>query len=190
MPPVLYVIRHAQGEHNDSHHLRDALLTEAGKAQCKDLQEHFLFMQDVQALIASPLRRAIQTAAFTFAPELEKRQLPIILAPDAQEISFLPCDLGHDADVIKMQAPDLIAKAVPSYNVLNLDTTLVDESWNSKKGIQAPNLNAVRSRAARLRNWIYNRPEKYLALVSHGGFLHYLMEDWTGYEEARGMTAH
>lgn len=89
-------------------------------------------MQDVQALIASPLRRAIQTAAFTFAPELEKRQLPIILAPDAQEISFLPCDLGHDADVIKMQAPDLIAKAVPSYNVLNLDTTLVDESWNSK----------------------------------------------------------
>lgn len=89
-------------------------------------------MQDVQAVIASPLRRAIQTAAFVFAPELENRQLPIILAPDAQEISSLTCDLGYDADVTKAQAPDLIAKAVPLYNITNLDTTLIDGLWNSK----------------------------------------------------------
>ncbi|KAJ5732874.1 phosphoglycerate mutase family protein-like protein [Penicillium manginii] len=189
MPPTLYVIRHGQGEHNvnDQSHLKDPLLTDTGKAQCKSLQEHFPFLQDVQAIVVSPLRRTIQTAAFVFAPELEKRQLPIILAPDAQEISHLACDLGYDADVIKSHAPNLIAKAVPSYNAINLDATLVDESWNLKKGINAPTLSAVRSRASRLRNWIYNRPEKHIALVTHGGFLHYLTEDWNGYEKANGI---
>ena len=108
------------------------MLTNTGEAQCKSLQEHLPFLQDVEIIIASPLRRTIQTAAFVFAPELEKRQLPIILAPDSQEISHLMCDLGSDADVIKSQAPNLIAKAAPSYKAINLDATLVDKSWNSK----------------------------------------------------------
>lgn len=47
----------------------------------------------------------------------------------------------------------------------------------------------MRQRAAELRNWIYNRPEKNIALVTHGGFLHYLTEDWTGYDRARGAIA-
>lgn len=108
------------------------MLTDHGKAQCKDLQENFPFLKDVQVVLASPLRRTIQTAAFVFAPELEKRQLPIVLVPNAQEISHLTCDLGYDADVTKGQAPNLIAEAAPSYGNLNLDMTLVDESWNSK----------------------------------------------------------
>lgn len=40
-----------------------------------------------------------------------------------------------------------------------------------------------------MRNWIYNRPEKNVALVTHGGFLHYFTEDWTGYEKHRGMLS-
>jgi hypothetical protein len=38
-----------------------------------------------------------------------------------------------------------------------------------------------------MRNRIYSRPEKHIALVTHGAFLHYFTEDWTGYEKARGM---
>lgn len=38
-----------------------------------------------------------------------------------------------------------------------------------------------------MRNWIYKRPEQHIALVTHGAFLHYFTEDWTGYEKARGM---
>lgn len=56
----------------------------------------------------------------------------MILAPDAQEISHLTCDLGYDADAVRSQAPDLIAKAAPLYDSTNLDTTLVDGLWNSK----------------------------------------------------------
>ncbi|KAE8343330.1 hypothetical protein BDV24DRAFT_161767 [Aspergillus arachidicola] len=188
MPPTVYVIRHAQGEHNvnDSHHLRDALLTETGKGQCKELQEKFPFLQDVEVILASPLRRTVQTAACTFAPELEKRQIPIVLVPKAQEISSLACDVGHDAEVTIADALKLIADAAPSWDASNLDTTLVDDSWNSKKGIYASNLSAVHQRAAEMRNWIYNRPEKHIALVTHGGFLHYFTEDWKGYVKGKG----
>ncbi|KAJ5107650.1 phosphoglycerate mutase family protein-like protein [Penicillium angulare] len=188
MPPTLYVIRHAQGEHNvnDSHHIRDALLTDTGKAQCQELQEKFPFLQDVEVILASPLRRTIQTAAYTFAPELEKRQTPVILVPNAQEISSLACDIGHDTKITKSEAPNLIKDAAPLWSAANLGSTLVNESWNSKKGIYESSLPAVKQRAAEMRNWIYSRPERHVALVTHGGFLHYLTEDWRGYVRGKG----
>ena len=107
-------------------------MTETGKAQCQDLQNKFPFHQEVELIIASPLRRTVQTAAYTFAPELEKRQIPIVLVPNAQEISSLSCDIGHDAATVKAEAPKLIADAAPAWNAANLDTLLVEESWNSK----------------------------------------------------------
>lgn len=118
--------------------MRDALLTNLGRAQCKVLQEKFPFLQDVEVILASPLRRTIQTAAYTFAPELEKRQIPLVLVPKAQEISSLACDIGYDAEVTISEAPKLIADAAPSWDASNLDTTLVDESWNSKVSLLAP----------------------------------------------------
>ncbi|KAL2822255.1 histidine phosphatase superfamily [Aspergillus cavernicola] len=163
----------------DSHHLRNPLLTETGKAQCQELQEKFPFLRDVEVILASPLRRTIQTAAFVFAPELKERQIPVVLVPNAQEISRLTCDLGYDADVTKAEAPSLIGDAAPSWNSTNLDMTLVD-------GDLHPHLECVKRRAAEMRNWIYNRSEKHIALVTHGGFLHYFTEDWTGCEKAQG----
>lgn len=56
-----------------------------------------------------------------------------------------------------------------------------------QKGIYGSTLKDVRQRAAELRTWIYNRPEEHIALVTHGGFLHYLTEDWTGYVKGKGM---
>jgi broad specificity phosphatase PhoE len=86
----------------------------------------------VEVILASPLRRTIQTAAYVFAPELEERQLPVVLVPNAQEISHLNCDLGYEDTITKAEAPDLISQAAPSYDSKNLDMTLVDETWNSK----------------------------------------------------------
>lgn len=53
-------------------------------------------------------------------------------------------------------------------------------------GIYAPTLPAVRRRAAELRQWLWNRPEKHIALMTHGAFLHYLTEDWATYDKAHG----
>lgn len=83
-------------------------------------------------MLASPLQRAIQTAAHAFSPVLEKRQVPFVLVPLAQEISHLTCDLGADRESLARDAPGLIAQGAPGYNVDDLDMSLVDEDWNSK----------------------------------------------------------
>lgn len=118
-----------------ANHIRDPLLTDTGKTQCQQLQNNLPSLRDIDLILASPLRRTVQTAAYVFAPELERRQLPIILVPNAQEISPLTCDIGYDAKVTKSEAPNLIADAAPLWKPENLDTTLVDESWNSKVNI-------------------------------------------------------
>lgn len=47
---------------------------------------------------------------------------------------------------------------------------------------------AVDARAAALRAWLYQRPEKNIVLVSHGAFLHYFSEDWTFFDGAKGTA--
>ncbi|KAI9933786.1 hypothetical protein ASPWEDRAFT_168061 [Aspergillus wentii DTO 134E9] len=188
MPPRIHIIRHAQGEHNinDAHHLRDPLLTAIGKHQCQDLAETFPFHNDISIILASPLKRTIQTAAYVFSSTLEKRQIPLLLAPMAQEISHLPCDLGYEREIVLEEGPKLVTQAAPGYDVAKLDMSLVGDDWNAKKGIYAATVSAVRQRAFQLRAWLYQRPEKHVALVSHGGFLHYLIEDWSSYDISRG----
>lgn len=45
-------------------------------------------------------------------------------------------------------------------------------------GKWAPTMNALRNRAREVRKWLKARPEKHIILVTHGGLLHYLTEDW------------
>lgn len=47
----------------------------------------------------------------------------------------------------------------------------------------------MRRRAAALRSWLWQRSEERIVLVSHGAFLHYLTEDWTGYVKAHGTVS-
>jgi hypothetical protein len=113
------------------------LLTATGKDQCLQLRNEFPFSQEVSLVLASPLQRTIQTAAWTFGPELEKRQLLFLLVPHAQEISGLQCDFGWDEAYVRSNAPNLISEAAPGFDTKNLDSTLVDSTWNSKVTIDA-----------------------------------------------------
>ena len=111
------------------------MLTEKGKEQCLQLRDEFPFAKDISAIVASPLQRTIQTAAWTFGPELQQRQIPFVLVPNAQEISGFQCDFGWEEAYVKSSAPGLISEAAPEYDQANLDTTLVDAAWNSKVGV-------------------------------------------------------
>ncbi|KAJ5541087.1 hypothetical protein N7494_006163 [Penicillium frequentans] len=190
MAPILYLVRHGEGEHNlnNSHHFRDAHLTDTGKDQCRDLRDTFPYHDDISLILASPLRRTIQTAAHAFHLALKKRQVPFALVPKAQEISKQACDIGQDCDVLKAEIPQLIASGAAGFDQANLDTSLLEDGWNSKKGIYAPTSEAVRSRAAELRTWLWKLPHKHVVLVTHGAFLHYLTEDWSLYDRQRGTA--
>jgi len=59
----------------------------------------------------------------------------------------------------------------------------------SQAGEYEASLEAVQKRAAALRVWLWKRPEEHIVLVTHGAFLHYLTEDWTGMFPPRGEFA-
>ena len=147
--------------------MHDPNLTQVGEEQCRQLAANFPHHDTVELLVASPLRRTIYTALYTFDQEV-KRGMKVIALPEAQETSDLPSDTGSDLDVLKEEMAD---KPV--------DLSLVHEGWNSKKDKWAPAPEAIEKRAGEARRWLKARPEKEVILVTHGGFLHYLTEDWS-----------
>ena len=176
---LIHLVRHAQGFHNLSykkHSIRDPLLTPKGLTQCGQVSVTFPGAQQssIKLLAASPLRRTIYTALYSF-PDVVKRGLKIVALPEAQETGAVPCDIGSDLEVLEKE-----------FETLPVDLSLVHEGWNSKTGCWAPDADAVRERALLVRRWLRDREEDVICLVSHGGFMHYLNEDWDGFGEAKG----
>ncbi|KAA8644257.1 uncharacterized protein ATNIH1004_008456 [Aspergillus tanneri] len=101
----------------------------------------------------------------------------LILLPDTQETSDVPCDTGSDPAVLKREIEE---KGLP------VDAGLVTENWNDKTGRYAPTNEAVAARARDARRWLKARPEKEIVLVTHGGFLHFFTEDWEDSSQYRG----
>jgi len=68
----------------------------------------------------------------------------------------------------------------------------VTEGWDNKKGIFAPEDDAVVKRARDARLWLREVTSKaggeevHVAIVTHGGLLHYITEDFTGMDPAIG----
>ncbi|CAD0106040.1 unnamed protein product, partial [Aureobasidium uvarum] len=159
----------------------DAVLTPHGKSQCRHLSASFPHHDSVALVVASPLRRALQTAVHAFTPALHRDGVKVLLQPMAQEMNAFACDIGTDRDELERQV-----KAGELWDTKlgvsgeKVDFDLVEEGWNSK-GKWAPDRATVQRRGAKLRSWLYGRKEEIVVVVSHGGFLHALTEDWNGF---------
>lgn len=57
-----------------------------------------------------------------------------------------------------------------------------------QEGKWAPDRASVQKRAAKLRSWLFGRKEDVVVVVSHGGFLHALTEDWSGFNASLGKS--
>ncbi|EMF12799.1 phosphoglycerate mutase-like protein [Sphaerulina musiva SO2202] len=169
MSPILHVMRHGQGYHSsavtkDGHLLRDPFLTEKGKQQCRDRCKAFTRHGHIELLVASPMRRAIQTCQLSFQPAVE-RGLVIVCLPHAEEVSDAPADTGSPVNVLQAEFGSAV----------NFDH--LEEGWFKHDGEFAIDPKAVKARATKLRQWLKARPEKEIAMVSHGFFNHYLCEE-------------
>ncbi|KUJ13857.1 phosphoglycerate mutase family protein-like protein [Mollisia scopiformis] len=192
MDKKIYLVRHAQGEHNisDNFYVPDAILTPHGHTQCQALQATFPHHSTIEIILSSPLRRAIQTAIHSFAPALLRPDVNFLLVPLAQEISAKPCDVGHERDELREEMGRLLSAEGKEigFDGGRIDYSILDEGWSSKKGLYEDSLQAVEARAAELRMWLWRRPEKEFVLVTHGAFLHYLTEDWDGFHASHGTA--
>ncbi|KAL4895027.1 histidine phosphatase superfamily [Aspergillus ambiguus] len=179
MPPIVHCVRHAQGVHNLSvanHVIHDPLLTDLGNEQCRQLRDSFPRHAQVDLVTASPLRRTIYTALQSFEPVFQAhKDMKLILLPDAQETSDVPCDTGSDPADLRREVENL-----------PVDMEYVHDGWNNKEGRYAPTTAAIKSRARACRRWLKARPEKEIVIVTHGGFLHYFTEDWEDSSKYQG----
>ncbi|AEO64015.1 uncharacterized protein THITE_2109686 [Thermothielavioides terrestris NRRL 8126] len=192
MPTYIHLVRHAQGFHNltpANHALPDPDLTPLGREQCAQLQRTFPLHAQVTHIVASPLRRTLYTALLSFAPVLTSSDKQVTAVPDLQEVAPLPCDIGSSPQAL----------AVEFGPAGQVDLRLVTEGWNDKESAGSPYVPTVEkleARARRARVWMRELGRRFeaenpgvdahIVAVTHGGFLHFLTQDWDGADHSKG----
>lgn len=108
-------------------------------------------------MVASPLKRTINTALLSFEHDIRTKGLKVIGLPELQETSDLPCDTGSSPEELRKE-----------FHGKPVDLHLVKHGWDSKKGKFAPSTDAIKARARDARKWLMSRPEKNIVVVTHG----------------------
>lgn len=146
--------------------IHDAPLTDIGIQRCIQFNKEFPPDVHIHLVCASPMWRTIQTASYCFRDAIpQTKTQSILLLPDAQETTDMPCDIGSPASVITREFGDLV------------DAHMVTEEWTSKKGTYGTDTPTLRARAKALRQWLRARTEMEVVVVSHGAILDYIVED-------------
>ncbi|KAF4501916.1 Histidine phosphatase superfamily, clade-1 [Fusarium agapanthi] len=169
MPQIIHLVRHGQAVHNlgeANNVLPDTDLTPLGQEQARGVISKHPKLANVDLIVSSPLRRTLQTTLLAFSSQL-KRGLQIVALPEVQEISDLNCDTGSDLSVIKTE-----------FQQQPVDFSLVEPGWEVKEGKWAPAIGSILERARAARQWLSERPETEIVVVTHGCFLHFFTDDW------------
>jgi broad specificity phosphatase PhoE len=183
MGSKIFVIRHAESKHNVDKNLDqlDPGLTALGVQQAEQLGRTFPGPANVAVILTSPLRRALQTTLSAFPHVLDRSYyadgergvdggVKLVVDADAQERSALPCDTGSGRDVLEETFPGLDFSSLP-------------EDWPLKDGPFAPDDEALRARARKLRRRLADLvasladPKGNLVVVTHGVFMKFLTQD-------------
>ncbi|KAJ4873304.1 Phosphoglycerate mutase family protein [Raphanus sativus] len=176
-------VRHAQGIHNvaleekggtddigDPHFspkLLDAPLSPKGIKQVSEQQKEILksgLINTVQLVITSPLRRAVETAVGIFRGQKVINQsdnFPPIVALELcrERMGLYPCDRRESISTRRICFPEI------DFTMVESDE---DALWREE---ERENLEEVSARGLRFLKWLWERPEKEIAVVSHGIFL-------------------
>jgi len=152
------LIRHGEGEHNvnKDYTLKDPALTEKGIGQATKMKEVDIPRKlDIQLVVVSPLRRTLQTAYYGFGDAPVRFHCQPLL----QEIGECSSDIGSD----KKQLKEWFGEDSP----FPFDD--LDDDWYEKKDIYLGK--RVPERVSRFVNWLRQREEKNVIIVSHYGIL-------------------
>ncbi|RDW57853.1 phosphoglycerate mutase family protein [Aspergillus mulundensis] len=179
----LHVVRHAEAAHNPNHDttILDPPLTAKGIHQCTNLNRSFRFKSEVGLVVASPLRRTIQTALLGFQDTLDtsyyaagtggvRGGAKFHLEADLQAHSDRNCDTGSTELVLRAEFPQL-----------PWDTFGLDPLFPKKDGLYAPDMESLRRRGLRVQRYLAeifreleNTDRRDIVVVVHGGFMRFL----------------
>ena len=165
MTKEIYLIRHAQSEANAALDLDnptfyyDARITLLGKEQALIAQEKLKNI-DFDLLVCSPLTRTLQTFSLIFP----KPSTHTIILPIVREHLDHSCDVGRQ--------PSKLQKEFSYFNFEEIK----EFWWNNnipidEKAINRESIEDLDRRVQNFKSWINNRPEKRIAVVSHGTFI-------------------
>ncbi|KAI0131215.1 histidine phosphatase superfamily [Daldinia grandis] len=189
MAPTIDIIRHAQASHNIyGNHIRDAILTEDGAAECRLLKDTYPFGPMVTNVISSPLRRAIDTAILGVLPTIDGL-ISIKLLPNLQEINSSPSSTGLPKHSLAQQYDGDLA----------INTDDIDEDWYHKdpSSPYAPQVRKVEARARAVRKHLRmlarmaieaGKDDAHIVVVTHGEFAHWLTGDFQGVTETHNTN--
>lgn len=198
---VVHFIRHAEGYHNvagaldecnyESEKYADAHLTKKGWAQVAALRRHVQGVPHqfpVNLVVVSPLTRTLETAVGVFGGDTVrnsngKRVLmkaqngeegvrvehdavlgvdypPFVAFEDCREQSGQhPCDRRRTRSYYKDKFPDID---------FSLIETEEDTLWEPQ---QRESRESILKRVRKFLDWLQERPEMYIAVVTHSAFL-------------------
>ena len=165
MTKKIYLIRHAQSEANAASDLDiskfyyDARLTVLGKKQALKTQKK-LENINFDLMLCSPLTRTLQTFSIIFPKPIANTKI----------LSFVREHLDHSCDVGRQ--PSVLQKEYPNFDFKELKKFW----WNNnipidENVINYESIDDLDKRVNQFKIWIANRPEKNIALVSHGTFI-------------------
>ncbi|KAH6618150.1 histidine phosphatase superfamily [Chaetomium sp. MPI-SDFR-AT-0129] len=206
MPTYIHFVRHAQGLHNltaANHVLPDPDLTPLGREQCAALAASFPHQHLITHLVASPLRRTLYTCLLSFEPALARlpaETTKVVAVPELQEISPWACDTGSDRGVLEGEfGPTAKAAGEGQERAKQVDLGLVVDGWNEKLSLDspwAPVMERLEARARTARVWLRELGREFekknpgvdahVAVVTHGGILHFLTQDYDGMDPQTG----
>ena len=165
MPKKIYFIRHAQSEANiapdldNPKYYYDAPITLHGHKQAQNAKK-ILKNIEFDLYLCSPLTRTLETFSIIFPEHISKA----VILPLIREHLDHSCDVGIQ--------PKILRKKFPNFNFSNLN----DYWWNNEipineKKINFESIHKLDQRVLRFKQWIQNRDEQVIAVVSHGTFI-------------------
>ena len=170
---TLFLIRHGQSianrDYDESIAYRDAGLTEQGIAQAKALQKE-LELSELDLVVVSPLTRALQTCQNALPPSYSG---PILVLPDIAEVCSSYYSCGQKRSIVQPKFPD-------SFDWSNVP---MDEIWwwQYDQRNRSETGDYQRKRMEKFRSFIKERPEKRIAVFSHGDYLYEFLEGKRSY---------
>ncbi|CAF1129782.1 unnamed protein product [Adineta steineri] len=169
---IVYYMRHFEALHNIEPYnfkLPDPELSPVGQTQSNAAIEIIKKIPSIDLIVCSPLTRTLQTYLLVFN---DRRTVPLIIHPDLQEVCTEPCDMGSPLNDLKTKFPNL------SNEFNTFEQTFGDIEWLNKihpDNIYSPQ--QIEQRSKRFLDWLMNRSEKHIFVISHNLMLQKLLQN-------------